>query len=348
MSKVIMLPLVALVAVVAVVVYLAVGSPPGSTVHDREHHQQQQAQQQQAQQQQHRGQCATRAKNVRDGRDPWGGCFPGPANTGVPRGAHLTDYHGPCVIRRNNTAVLNKTVNCQLTIEASGVVIRNSYVKGGVSIESPSVYGGGNRTYSASVFTSTLNAGSVNSATNHSARGICCSNFKLFRSETVAGYSGVFCEYYCVVRNSWIHGQIPDANGQAHESGLRLGSGTRPQSQVVVHNTIRCDADYAPPEGGCSADVTGYGDFDTIQNNFVNKNLLEWTVSGGYCAYGGSTGNKPYPKGNHNRWIDNVFQRGPSGKCGDYGAITDGDFGKRGNVWRDNHWNTGQRMPPDG
>jgi hypothetical protein len=75
---------------------------------------------------------------------------------------------------------------------------------------------------------------------------------------------------------------------------------------------------------------------------------LEWTTSGGFCAYGGSTPSKPYSAGSNNVWQDNVFQRGPSGKCGVYGAIIDGDFGERGNEWTNNRWDTGEPVPADG
>ena len=39
-----------------------------------------------------------------------------------------------------------------------------------------------------------------------------------------------------------------------------------------------------PPDAGCSANVTGYGDFATIQNNTRSKNLMGATT-GGTGAY---------------------------------------------------------------
>lgn len=287
--------------------------------------------------------CAEHAANVRDGDDPWGGCFPGPSNTGTPDGAALTDYTGPCRVTAAETVINRKTVDCdRLDIFAKRVVVKNSYVNGSVWIDSPNQGG------SVTVTDTTIDSGAVNSTINDGPRAICCARFTAIRIEALGGVSGGFCEYYCEVRHSWIHGQDRDEGGQAHASGLRLGSGTKPNSQRVIHNTILCEAPEVLPEAGCSADVTGYGDFDTIRNNLVKKNLLESTPSGGYCAYGGSTRNKPHPLGTHNRWHDNVFQRGPSGRCGVYGAITDGDFGKRGNEWKNNRWDTGERMPDDG
>jgi hypothetical protein len=284
--------------------------------------------------------CASASKNVRDGVDRWGGCFPGPSNTGVPDGTVLSDYRGPCRISKANTVIKSKTVNCDIEIAASGVVIKNSKVNGSVLSEDE----GG----SVTVTDSTIDAGDVSATINDGARAIEGRNFTLIRVETVRGISGGFCEANCEVRDSWIHGQDRDEGGRAHESGFRQGSGTSPNSQRFIHNTIRCDGPEVPPDAGCSADLTGYGDFATIQNNLVEKNLLEWSPSGGFCAYGGSSLSKPNPFGQNNTWKDNIFQRGPSGTCGVYGAITDLDAGQRGNTWTNNRWDTGGLMRRDG
>lgn len=49
---------------------------------------------------------------VPSGADPWGGCFPGPNNTGVPAGTQLTAYTGSCVITTPNTVIDKKIVDC--------------------------------------------------------------------------------------------------------------------------------------------------------------------------------------------------------------------------------------------
>jgi Bacterial TSP3 repeat len=281
------------------------------------------------------GECDKETANVRDGVDRWGGCFPGASNTGVPDGTALTAYTGPCRITTAGTVIDGQRVNCSLEIVAQNVEVRNSEVNGTVGIDGPD--------RSLTVVDSTLDAGPVNANTNDGPRAICCRDFTLVRVETVRGISGGWCEASCTVRDSWIHGQDRDEGGHAHQSGFRLGSGGR-----FIHNTIRCDAPEVPPDAGCSADVTGYGDFDYIRNNLVEKNLLEWTESGGFCAYGGSTPSKPYSAGSNNVWQDNIFQRGPSGQCGVYGAITDGDFGKRGNEWTNNRWDTGESINAGG
>jgi hypothetical protein len=297
------------------------------------------------------GACRSSVRNVMDGPDPWGGCFPGPSNTGVPSGTVLTDYTGPCSITVANTIIDSKRVNCPLEIRAKNVHIRDSLVNGHVWIDDP------DPDYSFTVTDSTVDAGPVDSRHNDGNRAIGNSHFTAIRVETVRGISGVFCEYDCTVRDSWIHGQDKDESGLSHMSGIRLGSGPTPESgQSIVHNTIRCDAPDVPPDAGCSADITGYGDFAPIRNNLIKRNLLQWTT-GGACAYGGSgNGAKPYDfDAKNNRWIDNIFERGPGnrgsgaqGRCGYWFAITSFDRNAPGNLWQNNRWDSGEVMPSDG
>ncbi len=65
------------------------------------------------------------------------------------------------------------------------------------------------------------------------------------------------------------------------------------QNATIRHNTIACDAPDVPPDAGCSAGLTGYGDFGPVQNNLIDNNYFVATT-GGFCAYGGSSHGKPY------------------------------------------------------
>jgi hypothetical protein len=58
---------------------------------------------------------------------------------------------------------------------------------------------------------------------------------------------------------------------------------------TIRHNSLVCDAPDVPPDAGCSADLTGYGDFAPIRNNTIDKNFFLATT-GGTCAYGGPSG----------------------------------------------------------
>ena len=121
---------------------------------------------------------------------------------------------------------------------------------------------------------------------------------------------------------------------------------------TIRHNSIWCNAvEYK--EGGCSADLTGYGDFAPIRNNTIDKNLFV-ASTGGACAYGGSSGDdgsKPFGNQASNIvFTNNIFQRGQGGKCGFYFPITDFLHGDGttppGNRWENNKWDDGTTLPP--
>ena len=116
----------------------------------------------------------------------------------------------------------------------------------------------------------------------------------------------------------------------------RMGS-----NGVIRGNTIACDAPDVPPDAGCSAAISGYGDFAVVQNMLVDGNLII-AGSGGYCAYGGSTPGKPYSNGTNNiRYTNNVWQSGSNGKGCYYGPITSFDVNAPGNVWSNNKFDNG-------
>jgi hypothetical protein len=149
------------------------------------------------------------------------------------------------------------------------------------------------------------------------------------------------CWKTCLVEDSWVHGQMSDETGVYHESGIRMGA-----NGVIKHNSIACDAPDFPPDAGCSASLTGYGDFAAVQNMLIENNLLKATT-GGFCAYGGSSAGKPYSNGARDiRFLNNVFERGPGGKCGYWGAITDYNPSRPGNVWSGNTWDNGAALNP--
>jgi hypothetical protein len=174
-------------------------------------------------------------------------------------------------------------------------------------------------------------------------------NFIAVRVDVTGGNRGVYCRFNCTIIDSMIGGTLIAQTPRVHASGIRQS-----QDAQIVHNRIHCAAEDTPTGGGCSADLTGYGDFEPVVNNLIEKNLFVATP-GGVCAYGGASGDdgsKPF--GNQSRdirFIDNVFQRGPVGdggrrNCGYYFPITDFDSSRPGNVWTNNRWDDGGIVPP--
>jgi hypothetical protein len=292
--------------------------------------------------------CPVATPNVPDGPDPWGGCFPGPKTTGIPAGTVLSAYTGPCDIT-TNVVIDSKTIsNCgDMTVRGSGVLtIKNSQLNGRVYVDTPTQGG------SFTITDSDVNIGD----NNYNADSIGKSHFVLTRVNVHGGFRQVWCEYDCSIKDSYTHGQAtpnpgPEPNA-SHMSSVKLGSGAPGAGQFFTHNSIACDVP-DNGQGGCSADITAYGDFATIQNNTLKNNLLVWT-NGGTCAYGGS--GSTFPNSTNNIWQDNIFQRGPSnrgqagplGHCGYWYAITSLDAGLRGNQWINNKYDDGSIMPSDG
>lgn len=282
--------------------------------------------------------CSARG-SIPGAADPWGTCWPNASNTGVPAGTALTAYTGSCTVTTNNLVIDAKTINCDpMVVKAAGVKITRTKINGSILIDSP------NAGYSFTITDTEVDAGAIAPGDTDDNSAIGKSNFVATRVHTHGGKRGVWCEYNCTVQDSWIHGQAPDPSGVAHESGIRMGDGS-----VIKHNSILCDAPDYPPDAGCSANLTGYGDFAPIRNNTIEKNLFVATT-GGACAYGGSSGDdgsKPYGKQASNIvFKDNIFQRGKGGKCGYYFPITDFDSTRPGNVWQNNTWDDGSVLPP--
>jgi uncharacterized membrane protein YgcG len=261
--------------------------------------------------------------------------FPDGNCTGVPAGVSLSTYSGPCTITANNTVIDGKTVNCSLEIKASNVQIKNSRING--TVLTPS----GSLAYS---FTITDSEVIAPQAAAWEQTGIGEANFTALRVEVTGGNRSIYCRKSCTVRDSWVHGQNIAESPRVHASGIRQSQGA-----TIVHNRIHCSADDTSSGGGCSANLTGYGDFEPVQDNRIEKNLFVATP-GGACAYGGSSGDdgtKPYGHLASNiDFIDNVFQRGSVNNCGFYFPITDFDDSRPGSEWTNNRWEDGAVVPP--
>ena len=77
--------------------------------------------------------CAVSTANAPDGTDGSGGCWPGPASTGVPAGTTLTTYTGSCALSSGTYDA--KVFNCDPTINGT-VTITRSRVNGSIQVAS--------------------------------------------------------------------------------------------------------------------------------------------------------------------------------------------------------------------
>jgi hypothetical protein len=243
---------------------------------------------------------------------------------GVPAGTVLTTYTGPCTITTPNTVISAKRVNCNpLSIETTGVRVVRSLVNGAIDVGGHGTDPEGNDPIRVTVVDSEIDA----SAASGDFRPISASHYRVERSYLHGTYSGAECHNACTIVDSYVHGQ------DTHASGMRvLRNGT------VIGSVIWCQpTPTGDPDGGCSADMTMYEEFGTVQNNLIQRNLFMAT-SGWFCARqdGGNAGGI--------RFIDNVFQRGQFGTCG-RGSPMDG-FELAGNTYTGNRYDDGSPVAP--
>ena len=82
----------------------------------------------------------------------------------------------------------------------------------------------------------------------------------------------------------------------------------------------------------------------------MNRDERIFIMGEDVCAYGGSSGadgGKPYGHlARDIRFINNVFTRGTSGRCGNLGAVAGYDATRPGNLWQGNTWDDGTTMRP--
>jgi chitodextrinase len=275
--------------------------------------------------------------HVPGGSDGMGGCWPGPQNTGpdAPESS-MAAYTGPCNITVANTVIDSKVIRCDIDVNSSGLMIRNSYIYGQID--------GSGFTVQDSIIDGIQSNGYA--CNDCGVRG---SNFTLLRTEITHTNRGAWCFNTCTIQDTYTHANNLNPASGAHAGGFRVE-----QNTTLRHNTISCD--YTGPynvnsETGCSADITGYPDFAPIHNNTIVGNLLMANNVGiGFCAYGGGSATKPYSGDSTNAtyivFQNNVFQRGANGKCGAYGPVTDFKTGRTGNVWTNNTWDNGTVVNP--
>lgn len=276
------------------------------------------------------------------GPDGMGGCWPGPHNTGYPRGlagdtrspVTLAAYNGPCTISTSRTLdKVDATGTCGQILVTSGarLTITNSKVPrlesthesnlGSIVISDTTVVGG-----------------------NFSDGSFWGYNLTATRAVITGGQHNVHCNNNCTIVDSWLHDQYNPTGGSYHNNPFISNGG---HGMLLRHNTLHCTAILNATDGGCTADLSLFGDFDPIDDVWADKNFLRANNSSiSFCAYGGHSPGKPYPIATRIRYTDNVFERGPNNRCGVYGPVTSFQTTATGNVWSNNRFTDGVIINP--
>lgn len=262
------------------------------------------------------------------------------SNTGVPVGTSLSVYSGPMTITVNGTVIEGRIINGDLQIQAKNVVVRKCQLNGFIDIDEGEVDGA----YNFLIEDTRVNTG------NRAVTAVGSKDFIARRCHITGGNRSVYCYHNAVVEECYILGQWVSSAVRTHASGLRIS-----QTSSIQRNSITCDVKDVPVMGGNpmtdvsgpSANMTGYGDFETVEHIDVINNYFGAT-DGGFGCYGGSSAGKPYPNANNIRYMGNRWARGASGRNGVWGPITDFNSSSPGNVWSNNAYTDGTFFTSDG
>lgn len=258
------------------------------------------------------------------------GAFPNASNTGVPAGVTLSPYAGPMTVTTPGTVIEGKLVKGDLLIQADDVTVTKSRIEGRLSSDA-----GGSVTVEDS---------EIDGGDQEMFPSVSFSDITLRRVDVTGGQHSVQCSENCTVVDSWLHDQYLPAHSAGHVNAFISNGGTH---MVLRHNTLHCTVPLTPQDGGCTADLSLFGDFGPISDVTVDHNLFKSNnVSMSYCTQAGYSPGKPY--GSHPagvRYTNNVFERGGNGKCGVYGPVTS-FLDTDGNTWTGNTWQDGKPVPP--
>lgn len=304
--------------------------------------------------------------------------FPSPTSTGVAPDAVLTAYTGPPTITACGTVIDHKIITGGLNVrvsngkEASFPSEAAAKAAACVTItNSKFVVAGGTDTAISTRWTTdtTCKVGSVAHACGPvymadstvtetgTPTGIINllneTNFHLWRDNISGGDQAVNCDGYCDIHGSWLEASKLDTTGNAHMDGFS-SNGNDGHPIVLDGNTLYCHVTNSHPagSGGCSADIGFFGDFGTVSNVTVTNNFFRASSDQYWCTYtGGSQPAKPNKVGSGLTWSGNVFERGPSQRCGGEPGQTSGGAvadwgGSSTNIWCGNTWDTGGFVLP--
>ena len=270
------------------------------------------------------------------GRDPWGGCWPGSSNTGVPPGTVLKRVGGDPVIAKDGAVVDGWDVDGCLVVSGLGVTIRNTradcitlpsnsrarycHASEGAAVRRVTectvvpglsdASGARDRRTRLTVRDSTIDCG------GEPGTGLGDRNMVVVRVEILGCVNGFDADSFITVRNSYIHDLYNEPEGDPHTDGIQSGVAERLR---IVHNVIfgfttGCKA---PAPLGCNGTsaliLGGQPDLATARHTLIRRNLL---AGGAYTLY------CPNLPPTDFAIVENRFSEIYSPKVGEYGAMT--------------------------
>jgi hypothetical protein len=222
--------------------------------------------------------CPVATLNVPDGSDPWGGCWPGPATTGVPAGTTLTPS-GNLTISTAGTVINARDISGSIVVNAPNVTIRNSKIRGNAMwmIENNST---GLLIEDTEIINERVSG-------NNCHNGIGSDNFTLHRVEITGCENGMNIDNpgNITLTDSYIHDL--DITGPSyvwgntpHTDGIQVGEAA--SNLIIRHNWI------SPQDSGTPESTSGMimytGTTGTpnssvwIENNYINGSKASYAI----------------------------------------------------------------------
>jgi hypothetical protein len=258
------------------------------------------------------------APNTLGGPDPWGGCWPGPNNTGVPAGTTLTAYTGPTTITVDGSVIDSKLVTGCIVIEANNVTIKNS------RLQSNGCYFNilDNNGNTGLKLTDVEIDGQTNTTSDSSIGG---DNYTCLRCNIHGTTDGAKAGDNVVFRDSYIH-DLAITSTSHNDSIQSLGT----NSLQIIHNTL------ISKSGSNSAIILSTGSASRMRNVLMQRNLAG---GGGYTIYGGyGAGTDDLSRVSNVSITENRISTAVYPRGGAFGAVTSVDppaVSHSGNVWAD-------------
>lgn len=265
------------------------------------------------------------------------GTFPTQNSVG-PEVEPTVAYGGSCTVTQDNLVIEARIINCPggLTVNAVGLVIRNSIVNGKVTTNNAVVNHdttAGNNVNHPTIFT--IESSRVLCPIGQSGcRPVGMAHFVVRDSLLRGQHSGGWAHNKVVLVGNY----ITTDGTSTHQSGMRIL-----KNSTLRGNTLFCTPAGSDVDGGCSADAVFYREFGIPQNLTIEGNYFRSTK----------------PESGQGQWYatrfagcntrDDCVNIRFTGNTFDRGQGTDGgEFpNDAGDVWADNVWIDGQPARSD-
>ncbi len=266
------------------------------------------------------GACQSDDENDVDGADPWGGCWPGPASTGVPSGTNLTVVNGDYTVSTPNAVVSDLDVRGGIFVQANGVTVKNSKAR---LIDFQGYKLPGSRLTVSHV---TIDCGGVAGTYGIGEDGVNIDHADISGCE-----NGIDGDQNITITDSYIHGLLGIVG---HTDGFQSADAN---NLVIQHNVIYAANSSAEDSFGTSAFIPNNRDLASFHDTTIENNLV---AGGAYTVY--------CPLTTTTRWsvVNNVFSRKFKSSVGWYGTNT--GCNSHGIIWSGNVLDNGSPVSAQG